>query len=419
MKKLRICMISNQYPPYYVGGDAALCRDLAEGLAQRDFEVHVIFDPFTYTYMTGKEVEKLPESFIQNRVIVHPLPSSPAKLAFFQLNIYNRHPYLSQKIAEISPHILHYHNFSGFGWGALNAAGNKIPKVMTLHDLWIACPIRAQPLPDCDYLCMKCELKKMRPPSFRRLKDIEQIECFICPSRYIESEIKKRYPNVRTVVIPNFVDTTITNKNVDNQSVEEFKKYFQLDNKVIGLFVGRLDRRKGLDILINAVRQLPQDFVFILIGDDAEGFGNLINNNVELKNKLLVLGKVDDIKKRISFAVADFFVLPTRWENFPLSIIEAMAWELPIISTRIGGVPELVEDGENGFLINSGDSKELYEKLLSIREIIKYKNNKLLEIRSKNSQKIKNNFFRKKIINQYLRVYKFLLNGGKENGDNK
>lgn len=72
---------------------------------------------------------------------------------------------------------------------------------------------------------------------------------------------------------------------------------------------------------------------------------------------------------------ADVYVLPSYKEGLPISILEAMSYSLPVISTRVGGIPEIIMNGKNGLLINPGDKEALYES------IIKLKNSEELRIR--------------------------------------
>jgi len=85
------------------------------------------------------------------------------------------------------------------------------------------------------------------------------------------------------------------------------------------------------------------------------------NENKDLieSGKLILYGKDMDIKKYLS--AADIFVLPSLYEGFGIAILEAMAASLPIIASNVGGIPDLVENNVNGYLVEPGNSTKLYE----------------------------------------------------------
>ena len=130
------------------------------------------------------------------------------------------------------------------------------------------------------------------------------------------------------------------------------------------LFMGRLGKRKGTYDIIEAAKYLKTSDVEIhLYGDgDVEEFENIIADN-NLQEKVKINGWISGDKKAEVFQSADIYILPSYNEGLPISILEAMALGLPIISTPVGGIPEAVKDGINGFLVQVGDYKALAEKI--------------------------------------------------------
>jgi glycosyltransferase involved in cell wall biosynthesis len=121
-----------------------------------------------------------------------------------------------------------------------------------------------------------------------------------------------------------------------------------------------LEYRKGIDVLLDAwaTMQIPAQL-------DIFGDGPL-RNELEAKARRLDIpvrfhGFVDDFRDRL--LDVDGLVLPTRADNLPVAILEAMAVGLPVVATRVGGVPELVVDGETGFLVEPDDPDELARAL--------------------------------------------------------
>lgn len=78
------------------------------------------------------------------------------------------------------------------------------------------------------------------------------------------------------------------------------------------------------------------------------------------------LGWIDGERKSRLLSVADIFVLPSYYEGLPISLLEAMSWGIPIISTTVGGIPELVRDGTSGILIEPGDVHALAHALSTL-----------------------------------------------------
>lgn len=171
-----------------------------------------------------------------------------------------------------------------------------------------------------------------------------------------------------------------------------------LNEDINTLFMGRLGKRKGAYDIIEAAKYLQNNNVKIIFYGDGEieQIQKLIDKN-NLNNKIELGGWIrgDDIDK--AYRNADIYILPSYNEGLPMSVLEAMSYGLPVISTPVGGTPEAVEDGINGFLINPGDYKALAEKIDLLA------NNKVLRKQmGEESHKIINEKFDIKIILKQL-----------------
>ena len=161
----------------------------------------------------------------------------------------------------------------------------------------------------------------------------------------------------KLVVIHNGVDP--------NEFFKISRDYRKSSNEVIVTFVGRLAPPKDLLLLIDAIKLVPE-IKLQIVGDgelrqQVEGY---IFKNA-LRDRVILLGERFDIPKIL--AESDIFVLPSRWEGLPLTIIEAMMSGLPVVATRVGGIPELVDDGVNGYLVPSRDVNALAK---AIRKLV-------------------------------------------------
>ena len=120
--------------------------------------------------------------------------------------------------------------------------------------------------------------------------------------------------------------------------------------------VTKLEHWKGVDVLVEACGQVGRPFRLDVFGDGSER-DQLERRARELGVDAVFHGMVDDVRDRIEGL--DVFVLPSRGENLPVSILEAMGAALPVIGTRVGGIPEEIDDGVTGIVVEPGDAKEL------------------------------------------------------------
>ena len=128
------------------------------------------------------------------------------------------------------------------------------------------------------------------------------------------------------------------------------------------LFMGRLGRRKGIYDLLEALRPVKEkhgDFVLLCGGDgDLEGVAEMAGR-FGLEENVKILGWISGTEKERLFSEADIFLLPSYNEGLPISVLEAMAASLPVITTPVGGIPDAVEDGVEGIMVQPGDVEAL------------------------------------------------------------
>jgi glycosyltransferase involved in cell wall biosynthesis len=142
---------------------------------------------------------------------------------------------------------------------------------------------------------------------------------------------------------------------------------FSPDAFLIGA-VGRLSEEKGFDVLINAVQALirgPEDVHLVILGEGEE--------RAKLERLVAKLGLTDHVQLpgwqtdvRGYFEAMDAFALSSRREGLPNVLLEAMALEVPVVATRVNGVPRLIQDGRNGLLVEPGDADALATALFAL-----------------------------------------------------
>jgi len=163
----------------------------------------------------------------------------------------------------------------------------------------------------------------------------------------------------RTRVIPNGVDVS----EFGNQS-----RHRASSPEVVVLYVGRLyPAQKGLESLVRAMALLPRalDARLRLVGEDWGGVRLLrsLAGRLGLQDRITILGRLDREALLREYANADLFVLPSLFEPFGIVLLEAMASGLPVVATRVGGIPEVVVEGRTGLLVDPDKPEQLAESV--------------------------------------------------------
>lgn len=181
---------------------------------------------------------------------------------------------------------------------------------------------------------------------------------------------------------------------------------YRQSEKLNVLFLGKLCEAKGVYDIIKAAKIIKSYNVEInLYGDgNINEFRKLIDEN-NLGEKVKIRGWISGDEKDRALKDSDIYILPSYSEGLPMSILEAMAIGLPVISTPVGGTPEAVEDGVNGFLVEVGDYAGLAQKIDLLAG-----DNALREEMGKQGYRIaKEKFDVKIIIKQLQEIYDKLL----------
>lgn len=200
----------------------------------------------------------------------------------------------------------------------------------------------------------------------------------------------------------------ILNNMIPNPS---YSKEYVCNHVVHFLFLGQLSDGKGIFDLVDVLKEMKVEYeskLILHIGGNGET--ERLKEQIykySLDKMVIFEGWVSGDKKRDLLSTCDVYILPSYMEGLPISILEAMSYGMPIISTNVGGIPEIVESGKNGFLIEAGDKKALRESLEfyvnSQNEIKKMGQNSLLKIAK---------FYPEKVIPQLECIYKELLSNG-------
>lgn len=167
-------------------------------------------------------------------------------------------------------------------------------------------------------------------------------------------------------LIHNAVDTERFNVAMDKDALRAEYGYYK-DQFIVGV-VGSLIPKKALDSVIKAISELDKHIpgLKLLIIGEGESRNKLLDLTVtyEIKDNVDFLGARGDVPQLMK--VMDIFVLSSLQEGFPITLIEAMYIGIPVIASNISGIPEVVLDGKNGFLVLPGDSDSIKERILNL-----------------------------------------------------
>lgn len=206
----------------------------------------------------------------------------------------------------------------------------------------------------------------------------------------------------KVFVLRNAVDTGRFNPTRNKSIRNEFDIK---DEDILILFVGYLDEFKGIFELVNAFKVINSEnnnvkLMMVGTGPKLQDLLNILTK-MSINCEVIFTGRVEPQKIHKYYQAADIFVLPSYTEGLPVSVLEAMACGLPVVATNVGGIPEIITDGLNGFLVPSKNEKELIKKL-----IVLINNEKLREQFTNNSlKKIKGEFTNKRKISKLIELY--------------
>ena len=222
-------------------------------------------------------------------------------------------------------------------------------------------------------------------------KALEEADLNIVLSKRLAETIRIKAPNAHISVLYNSVNCYDSNP-------------YNPDSKYI-LFLGRLGKRKGVFDLLTAIKNLdekiPKEIKLLLCGDQGEQMVLEFVKKKDIEHRVEYIGWIDEKMKKKFIPNVMINCLPSYNEGLPMTILETMAAGIPNISTAIASIPEVIKDGENGYLIQPGDIETLSKKILSL-----ISNNALrISFSEKAYQTVSNNFSLSNHIRELKGIY--------------
>lgn len=202
-------------------------------------------------------------------------------------------------------------------------------------------------------------------------------------------------------VIPNFIDFSRFKKS----NKEHFRKAIADDDERILIHISNFRKVKRVQDLVYVYKIVAQKIKckLLLVGDGPERQGvEKLCRQIGTCEGIRFLGKQDAVEELL--AVADVFMLPSETESFGLAALEAMACEVPVISSNTGGIPEINIHGETGFLSQVGDVEDMAKNTIFLLE-----NTERLQIFKSNAYQQAQRFDIKKILPVYEKYYQEVI----------
>lgn len=325
---------------------------------------------------------------------------------------YSAKQLIKQIIKTYKPDVVHIHNIvGGITFSILpEIKRSKIPIVATIHDFRLLCPVSVM-IDSQKNICEKCAGSKY---FYGLIKNCH-------PDGLIKSAMVVTESYLRDLFFPHsdFYDAYIFVSNftklkfltykpeIQNKSYVLFNFNDTFDSDLIRgdyyLYFGRLDREKGILTLLKAFKELP-DKKLVILGTGP--FSNLIDEfNINENIHYLGFKEGEELKQLIKNSY--FVIIPSEcFENFPMSAVEAMSFSKPVITSGLGGLKELLNNGKNGFEFEA----KSVESLKKVIELTSKLSDSDYESYSRNCYNFaKTNFDSENYLNQLVNLYKNLL----------
>jgi N-acetyl-alpha-D-glucosaminyl L-malate synthase BshA len=364
------------YPTY--GGSGVVATELGTELAARGHDVHFI----SYAPPIRMNPNDPHIHFHEVEVASYPLfdhPPYTLALATKMLEVFE-----SEALDLLHVHYAIPHSVSAMLARSM-AAPRRLPFITTLHgtDITLVGSNRSY-LPITRF-------------------SIEQSDGVTSISQYLLKQTLKEFEIKRPIeVIPNFVNCDVYTR-LPN---EPLRALWAPNGEPILMHLSNFRPVKRVTDVVEifALVRAKMPAKLVLIGDGPDrGAAEYLVRRKSLQKDVVFLGKQDQVYEKL--CVADLFLQPSQLESFGLAALEAMACEVPVIATNAGGMPEVIESGVDGFLVEPGDVAEAARLAIEVlsradrgREM-----GKLARIHAKQ------NFCAKDVIPQYERYYQQVL----------
>lgn len=415
---MKILILQDDFPPQSFGGAGIISFNLAKAFQEKGNSVSVV------TTVQKKEDEG---EFEYGGLKVYKIYSKYNERYRAYISLYN--PQTVRKVREvlnkIKPDIVHAHNVHyHLSYYCLKLAKKSGAKVfLTAHDVM---SFHYGKLVECvNFKDLSCPVKFNY-----KISAWQQIKKF-----------KKRYNPFRNSIIKHYlkyankifavsyalkealnqngignIETIHNGINVEDwhathQAIEEFKRKYNLIGKKVVLSGGRLSDAKGgtkvLEMLVQVIKKTPN--TVLLVAGKVDGHAQVIKQQARvlgIEQNLIFTGWINREKIKIAYAVSNIVLTPSIcFDSFPTVNLEAMASKKPVVGTCYGGTPEIVKNGETGYIVNPLYSEQIAEKVIDL-----LKNpQKAKQFGEAGYERVLKLFNLKDVVEKYIMIYKSLI----------
>lgn len=325
---MRIAIVTNRFLPKWMGGTEVATLNMAQSLAALGHDVHII---------TSRD-EGMPPESADGGVHVH--------------RVYS--PSLNAVGAGV------------FYLAVLHALNSVKPEIIHVQDFLLGpCGFVAKRMFKRPYVVWGRGYE-FRDLPFRTAAVLKDAEAVIALTDDMRNELQKICSR-EIPVIPNGIDA----ERFERVSRDDARRQLGIEpaQKIV-LYVGRFYPVKGVKYLVTAMGQIrreEENAILMLVGYGSEEENlRLLVKELGLSDCVRFVGAVQNDLIPAYMAASDVLVLPSISEGFPMVSLEAMAASLPIVATDVGGIPSIVEEGINGFVVTPGDAAQIADKVSSI-----------------------------------------------------
>jgi len=355
---MRILYINVLYEPYIGGGAEVTLKHLVKGTQMLGHEVKVL------SFHDKDDKEEVLDGVPVYRAKIPNvyLPYGKKRPLFLKrrlwhmLDVYNplAKKIVLNQIREFKPDVISIHNIYGWSssvWDAIDEA--KIPAVQTLHDIYILCPrnmFRNNSI--CKKQCLTCKLMRLSyKTKSNKLKAVVGVSNFIL-NFYLSNGYFKDVPIKKVLYNSRKLDTNI-NRKVDV-------------NYINFGFIGTLATNKGIEVLLRAYLKIKKsNYRLFIAGSGTEDYERYLKSKYQ-DDSIIFMGKVNP---KDFFEKVDVTIVPSIWyEALGMVVVESFVFGVPVIGSNIGGIPEMISEGINGFLFDPYNEEDLIQKLIKFEK---------------------------------------------------
>ena len=400
MEKIKLCFLAPEFLPPW-GGVGISSVNLIKGLSKiKDIEIHVLTPERGRNYNKQKIL-----NYFDNKIYLHNISKANDTFFYnftFQNAVLKNFDKLNKKY---NFDLIHSANLVHMPDIWLKFKKIKVPSIVTVHTT-IGGQVQGFLKSNKNFFKMALS-EKMSILAYSYIKTLEWFylkktsNVLTLSNKFAEDLMKKGFKG-KIEVTPNVVD--LKEFDYDKIKFNQKLKRFKGKKKII-LYAGRIITQKGIELFVKLMKDV--DACFVIAGSgNPKIFFDLIKKYKIPKQKFMFLGFVEHEDLPSIYKASDIFVLPSYYENFSISLLEAMAMKNACIASNAGATEEIIDNGKNGFVFEIGDyntMKDHVNALINDKRLRK-------KIAEESRKKILRCFTIEKMANKTFKFYLEVLN---------